>query len=60
VTVLIGAATLVGAYQTVRLWLWTQGKTDFCDNCGGMVSVRNGCYGPYAHCLACGKNTSLR
>ncbi len=57
---LVGLATVVAIYQSARLWLWSSGKTDSCHNCGGMVSDRNGRYGPYVHCLACGKNRSLR
>lgn len=57
--VLTGAATIAATYQTVRVWLWTAGKTDSCDNCGGMVRYRNGRYGPYMRCLACGMNRSL-
>ena len=46
--------------RTYALWKWHQGKArTICPNCGGMVSHRNGRYGPYIHCLACGKNTSL-
>jgi len=53
------AAVVTALYQGFQLWRWHQGKTDICDNCGGMVSMRNGRYGPYMHCLACGKNRSI-
>jgi hypothetical protein len=60
--VLVAAATVAAGWQTVRLWLWTQGKTDSCHNCGGMVQDRDGRRGrgPYVHCLACGTNRPLR
>lgn len=53
------AAILAFFYQGFQLWRWNQGSTDSCDNCGGMVSPRDGRYGPYYHCLACGKNRSV-
>jgi hypothetical protein len=58
--VLVGLATVVAIYQSVRLWLWSSGKTDSCHHCGGMISAREGRYGPYVRCLACGANRSLR
>jgi len=57
-SLLAGAAILACLYQGFQLWRWNQGRTDSCDNCGGMVSLRDGRYGPYYHCLACGKNRS--
>lgn len=44
--------------QTYSYWRWTGGHTDNCSNCGGMVTHKNGRYGFYVHCLACGKNRS--
>jgi hypothetical protein len=57
---LSGAAAVIAAYQGFQLWRWHEGKTDCCHYCGGMVTVRDGRYGLYVHCLACGKNRSLR
>lgn len=54
-----GAAAVIAAYQGFQLWRWHEGKTDCCHNCGGMVRVRDGRYGLYMHCFACGKNRSL-
>lgn len=56
----IGGAVLIALYQGLQLWRWHQGKTDVCHNCGGMVAMRNGRYGPYVRCLACGKKRSDR
>ncbi|WP_157933766.1 hypothetical protein [Alloalcanivorax mobilis] len=39
-----------------RLWRWNQGNSDCCFVCGGIVDHKHGRYGPYKHCLACGKN----
>lgn len=59
--VLVGAVILTAAYQGFRLWRWSAGRADCCDNCGGMLSEpRDGRYGPYVRCLACGKGRALR
>jgi hypothetical protein len=59
--VLLGSvliATLLALYQIYILWQWERGATNCCFNCGGIVSQKYGRYGPYLHCLACGKNKS--
>lgn len=55
-----GAATVTALYRTFQLWRWQQGKTDACRSCGGMVVVRDGRYGLYSRCLACGETRSIR
>ncbi len=42
-----------------RLWRWSQGNSDCCFTCGGIVDQKHGRYGPYKHCLACGKNEKI-
>lgn len=42
-----------------RLWRWSQGNSDCCSTCGGIVDQKHGRYGPYMHCLACGKNEKI-
>ena len=42
-----------------RLWRWSQGNSDCCLTCGGIVDQKYGRYGPYKHCLACGKNEKI-
>lgn len=42
-----------------RLWRWSQGNSDCCFTCGGIVDQKHGRYGPYKHCLACGKNQKI-
>ena len=54
---LIFSSVISFLYQTYELWQWEQGKRSCCPNCGGMVTYRNGRYGPYLKCLHCGKNT---
>tara|TARA_R110002049_G_scaffold29552_14_gene100439 strand:- start:6615 stop:6926 length:312 start_codon:yes stop_codon:yes gene_type:complete len=44
--------------QTYQLWQWKKGNTEVCFNCGGLVTQKDGRYGAYSHCLACGKNRS--
>ena len=51
------AASLIGyVAQSYKLWQWRNCRGDFCVNCGGIAVARNGRYGPYYHCLACGIN----
>ena len=45
--------------QTYSLWQWSQGQTDACLKCGGMVTYKVGRFGPYHKCFLCGGNTSL-
>ncbi len=41
-----------------RLWKAGRGEGLLCD-CGGLLGIeRNGRYGPYRRCLACGRNVS--
>jgi len=54
---ILGSVVLALA-QTYSYWRWTGGHTESCSNCGGMVTHKNGRYGFYVHCLACGKNRS--
>ena len=57
---LSAVGVLVGLYQAFQLWRWHEGKVDMCHNCGGMVVMRDGRYGPYVRCLACGTTRSIR
>jgi len=47
-------------WNLYRYWQWHEGKNqNVCPNCGGMITApREGRYGEYVKCLACGKNTS--
>lgn len=60
----IGAGLLLAALvlfivSFYRLWQWNQGNSDSCFSCGGIVDHKHGRYGPYRHCLACGKNQKI-
>ena len=41
-----------------RLWRWNNGGSNVCSRCGGMVDQKEGRYGSYLRCLACGKSES--
>jgi hypothetical protein len=57
---LLGAACITFLYYTFLLWKWDKGEAaEMCHVCGGMVTDRNGKYGPYYKCLACGTNRSM-
>jgi len=56
---LLLAALVMFTVSFYRLWRWSQGSSDSCFNCGGIVDHRHGRYGPYKHCLACGKNQQI-
>jgi hypothetical protein len=48
------------ARNTWRLWRWVQGTSSeqCCHVCGGMVDLKDGRYGLYYKCLACGNTRS--
>lgn len=49
---------LWGINSTIRYWRWSQGGEECCYLCGGLVDKKNGRYGLYYKCLACGKTRS--
>lgn len=55
--ILFGASVLWIFVASIRLYRWEQGKGASCPSCGGMVTERDGRYGPYMKCLACGRNS---
>jgi hypothetical protein len=47
-------------HSTYRYWKWYNGNdAEICHVCGGMVTYKDGKYGPYYKCLGCGKNRSV-
>lgn len=46
--------------STYRLWRWHRCEGDLCYTCGGITVYKVGRYGPYFHCIACGKNRADR
>ncbi|WP_431065702.1 hypothetical protein [Methylotuvimicrobium sp.] len=57
---LLGVACITFLYSTFLLWKWDKGEAaEMCHICGGIVTDRNGKYGPYYKCLACGANRSM-
>ncbi|MET4000544.1 hypothetical protein ABIE60_002557 [Marinobacterium sp. MBR-109] len=56
---LLALGVLSALYKSFNLWQWYQGNAESCDSCGGIVSERSGRYGPYYHCLACGRNRKI-
>lgn len=56
---LAGAFAMLVALR--RYWRWERGAAPTCSHCDGMLGFeRNGRYGPYRRCLACGKNEPTR
>ena len=56
-----GAALVMIAAPTWRLWRWERGEGLICHRCGGPLGHEiDGRYGPYRRCLACDGNTSER
>lgn len=46
--------------STYRVWRWQRCEGDLCYTCGGITVYKVGRYGPYFHCIACGKNRADR
>jgi hypothetical protein len=47
-------------YSSYRYWKWYEGdNAETCRVCGGITTYRDGRFGPYYNCLACGKNRSI-
>ena len=59
-TVLLIISCGIFIYSSFRLWKWENGTdTEICHMCGGMQTVKNGRFGAYYKCLACGFNRSI-
>ena len=58
---LIAWSVLWALHNTWRLFKWERGDNNepYCHVCGGLVDMKNGRYGLYYKCLACGKTSSL-
>ena len=58
---LMARSVLWVLHSTWRLWKWEHGDSNepCCHICGGLVDIKNGRYGLYYKCLACGKTSSL-
>lgn len=47
-------------FSSFRYWKWYKGdESEVCHVCGGMITDKDGKYGPYYKCLACGSNRSI-
>jgi TRAP-type C4-dicarboxylate transport system permease small subunit len=58
--VLLASFCITFLYSSFRLWQWDKGEdAETCHVCGGMAIDKNGKYGPYYKCLACGTNRSM-
>jgi len=56
---LLVLGVLTFLYSSYRYWKWYNGDdSENCYVCGGMVTYKDGKYGPYYKCLGCGKNRS--
>lgn len=54
------AAALWSVWVGFRLWQWHRGNALVC-KCGGLLGgEREGRFGPYRRCLACGQPTAQR
>jgi len=57
---LLALAGLLGIATSVRLWRWELGRALIC-GCGGLLGrEREGRYGAYRKCMACGRNHGSR
>jgi len=58
---LIAWSSLWALFSTWCLWKWEQVDSNepCCHVCGGLLDLKNGRYGYYYKCLACGKTRSL-
>lgn len=57
---LFALGVLSAVITSLRLWAWDTGRAPTCA-CGGLLGrERQGRYGPYRKCLACGMNESVR
>ena len=55
----IAASVILGLIATLRLWRWDQGRSQLVCECGGLLGYeRDGRYGLYRKCLACGRNVN--
>lgn len=50
------ASVAIAAAQGHNLWRWRRDEAPSCHQCGGLMSsLRDGRYGLYSRCFACGK-----
>jgi hypothetical protein len=58
---LLTCSLISGANNALRFWRWYQGDSseECCCFCGGLVNQKDGRYGLYYKCLACGKTRSV-
>lgn len=54
--ILLVAGLGFAVHSIYTWWVWQSGKGECCHVCGGIVRLRDGRYGLFWHCLACGKN----
>jgi len=58
---LLVLSCLTFLYSSFTYWKWYKGdETEVCHVCGGMITDKDGKYGLYSKCLACGTNRSSR
>jgi hypothetical protein len=52
---LLCLSVLFCSYATFRLWKWDKNEdSEICHVCGGITTVKNGRFGEYLKCFACG------
>lgn len=56
---MLAVGVIWAVYSSFRLYNWYKGNSETCYDCGGLTTQRNGRYGLYHKCLACGSTRSI-
>lgn len=56
---MLAVGLIWAVHSSLRLYNWYKGNSEACYNCGGLTTQRDGRYGLYHKCLACGSTRSI-